>query len=392
MAFWWVRLDREPSKIHQKAPHPGTPSKRPPKMHSHERKNDPHPDQLRGSAAKAAKAAAPDLAHGKKTELSPSEVIALQRSVGNAEVTRMLRRAPHAPGPGCGHPGTTQSPTVQRALTHQGAQLNFDDARARVLDVQSAELTVDEKQELERLVNGEESHEIKDSQGLVRLLRARLRTKWGLEDKEVDRFDEYQGGAYKKWNETLRGDSKAKKRAIGEETTDMIAGLAKTAKTKQKVYRTLSFGAYKEFADYIRQFEVGKEYTASQFESTTRGTGNLDLPGQSVYVVTLHIEATGHHGGELSSAIHTIQKSEGETVFPPGTKFKVDKGPDKPEADQDYSSTHQFKTTIELEELAELDMSKQRIPTRAEVTADMFSAGSGSRPGGADRPARKGSF
>ncbi|MET8946048.1 DUF4157 domain-containing protein [Streptomyces sp. NPDC004542] len=288
---------------------------------------------------------------------------------------------------------------VQRALTYGGEKLTLEQARGHVLGAQSAALTPSETEALKALVeDSTQNHDLSSGEELVRLLRSQLRAEWGLTPEQIDLFDRYQGGAYKAWNKALRSGKVPERYQVAEKTSEMIKGLAQTAKTKQKVQRTLSFETREQFNAYVRQFQEGKEYTAVQFESTTRRLGaTLDLPEKAVYVVTLSIDAQGHHGGEMSSVISVVQKSEGETVFPPGTRFKVTRAPEQPPEDREFTTTSPFQTTAEMTELEELDTSKQRMPTKEENRAATMAAllgGSGmpSRPAPAAGSSRKRSF
>lgn len=387
--------------------------------------------------------------------LDGGALLALQRSAGNAAVVRVLDETRHAHGAGCGHEQATPPPVqrsaahevlrssgrplnaagamrrpvpaagdapgavhpspsggdaavrgtsghaapVQRALTYKGEKLTLEQARGHVLGAQSAALTPSETEALSALVEDTtENHDFSSGEELVRLLRSQLRAEWGLTSEQVDLFDRYQGGEYKAWNKALRSGKVPERYQVADKTSEMIKGLAQTAKTKQKVQRTLSFETREQFNAYARQFEEGKEYTAVQFESTTRRLGaTLDLPEKAVYVVTLSIDAQGYHGGEMSSAISVVQKSEGETVFPPGAKFKVTRAPEQPPEGREFSTTSPFRTTAEMTELEELDTSKQRMPTKEENRAATMVAllgGSGlpSRPAPTAGSARKKSF
>ncbi|GLZ38935.1 DUF4157 domain-containing protein [Actinokineospora sp. NBRC 105648] len=286
-------------------------------------------------------------------------------------------------------PVATHTGAVQRALTTDGQPLDRERAKAMVLQTQSAALTPSEQQALDELLESDSTVEVADGVALVRLLRSTLREKWGLNEHEVDLFDRYQGGEYKDWNAALRSGNVRERYQVGQKTTDMIGGLAKTAKTRQRVQRVLSFENRDQFDRYTRSFPAGGVYAAEQFESTTRKLGGeLDLPGRAVYVVTLFIEAKGHHGGELSSVINTIKRSEGETVFPPGSRFEVKQAAEQPE-DREYTTTAPFRTTIELEELEDLDEDKQKMPSQAEfrkaTMAAMLGGGPPKPPGGGGR-------
>ncbi|MEU5596054.1 hypothetical protein [Streptomyces sp. NPDC020298] len=345
--------------------------------------------------------------------LDSGALLALQRSAGNAAVVGALDETRPAHGAGCGHEQATppsvqrsavrgasgHAVPVQRALSYKGEKLTLEQARGHVLGAQSAALTPAETAALSALVEDTtQNHDVSSGEELVRLLRSHLRAEWGLTPEQVDLFDRYQGGEYKTWNKALRSGKVPERYEVADKTSEMIAGLAQIAKTKQKVQRTLSFETREQFNAYARQFEEGKEYTAVQFESTTRRLGaTLDLPEKAVYVVTLSIDAQGFHGGEMSSAISVVQKSEGETVFPPGARFKVTRAPEQPPEGREFSTTSPFQTYGEMTELEELDTSKQRMPTKEEsraATRALLLGGSGlsSRPAPTAGSARKRSF
>jgi hypothetical protein len=300
-------------------------------------------------------------------------------------MSRPVPAAGHAPG--AVHPSPSQdgeavrgapghAPPVQRTLMCEGEKLTLEEAQKRVRDVQSAELTPSETEALRELVTDtNEHHELDSAEALVKLLRSRLRDKWGLTKEEVDLFDDYQGGAYKEWNKALRSGKVTERYKVRDAASGMIEGLAKTAKTRHRVKRTLSFETREDFTAYARQFKEGEEYTAVQFESTTRRLGaTLELPEKAVYVVTLLIDAQGYHGGEISSVINTLRRSEGETVFPPGARFTVTKAPELPPEDKEFSTASPFQATCEMTELEELDESKQRMPSRDEYRAATMAA------------------
>ncbi|AZM62540.1 MULTISPECIES: ADP-ribosyltransferase [unclassified Streptomyces] len=345
-----------------------------------------------------------------------SEIRSLQLRVGNRAAVRILDEARHGHGAGRGHEQVTppsvqrsavdavlgaqgHAVPVQRAVRHESKELTLAEAREQVLQAQSAELTPSEMEALRALVEDTtQHHDVDSGEQLVRLLRSQLRDKWGLTSEQVDLLDRYQGGDYKAWNEALRSGKVTERYKVANDTSAMIKALAQTAKTKQKVKRTLSFETREQFNAYARQFEEGKEYTAVQFESTTRQLGaTLHLPEKAVYVITVLIDAQGHHGGEISSVISPVRKSEGETTFPPGAKFKITRAPEQPPEDREFSTTAPFQTIAEMTELEELDASKQRMPTREEYRAATMTAllgGSGlpSRPPAGAGRARKGSF
>ncbi|MBA0052417.1 DUF4157 domain-containing protein [Streptomyces sp. AJS327] len=285
---------------------------------------------------------------------------------------------------------------VQRTVTYQGQQLSLDQARKEVQNVQSAALTPAEVDGLRTLIeNPDTQHTIDTDRELVRLLRSHLREDWGLTEDEVDVLDDYQGGAYKDWNKALRSGGVAEKYGVAGKTGTMIGALAKTAKTRQKVQRDLSFETRAQFDAFVSNFTQGEEYTAAQFESTSRRIGaELDLPGKAVYAVTMIIQAEGHHGGEMSSVLSTLERSEGETVFPPGAKFRVTSEPGRPSDDEQYTTTNPFRTSLEMTEIEELDKSKQQMPSfqdfRKAQNAALFGGASFGRPptggaGGAGR-------
>lgn len=103
-------------------------------MHTHDSGRTPKTEQARTPAVPAAAAPAERLdAAG---PMSPDSVLALQRSVGNAAVTRLLGHEEHQHGPGCGH----QEPPVQRrAVTGEaGAEEPVVQRRSAVHDVLSS--------------------------------------------------------------------------------------------------------------------------------------------------------------------------------------------------------------------------------------------------------------
>ncbi|MFD4999713.1 eCIS core domain-containing protein [Streptomyces buecherae] len=289
--------------------------------------------------------------------------------------------------------------SVQRTLTYQGKELTLEEARGHVRAAQTADPTPSETKALKALIEDPaQNRDLSSGVELVRLLRTNLRAEWGLTPEQVDLFDRYQGGEYAGWNRALRSGEVTEQYGVADQTSTMIQGLARIAKTEQLVQRTLSFETREEFLAYAKQFEEGKEYTAVQFESATRRLGaTLDLPGKPVYVVDLRIEAQGFHGGEISSAINVVQKSEGETVFPPGTRFKVTKAPELPPAGQEFTTTSPFKATAEMTELPELDDSKQQMPTeqefrKARMDKLMGEPGLSSGPTPTVKRTRQGSF
>ncbi|MFF5721620.1 DUF4157 domain-containing protein [Streptomyces buecherae] len=322
-----------------------------------------------------------------------------ERAAESNAAAVMRRPVPAIEGPGAVHPAPSggdaavrgasgHAASVQRTLTFQGKELTLEEARGHVLKVQSAGLTPSEKQALGELVADTHNHDLTKDEELVQLLRKKLRAEWGVTDGEAELFDRYQGGEYAAWNKALRSGEVTEQYSVAGKTTDMIQGLARIAKTKQLVQRKLSFETREQFLAYAKQFEEGKEYTAVQFESTTRRIGaDLDLPGKAVYLVDVRIDAQGFHGGEMSSAINVVQKSEGETVFPPGTRFKVTRAPEQPPAGTEFTTTSPFKATIEMAELPDLDTSKQRMPTEQE-----FRKARMDKLMGGQTRARKGSF
>jgi hypothetical protein len=258
--------------------------------------------------------------------------------------------------------GESSSPGAAHRVYVGDEARTLDEAKVLIQQERSDRLTEAELTVLEEMYNGNEEVRVADAERLAAELKGKMAEKYQLSDAERDAIDTYQGGAYKELNKALR---EGKPNPILGHTKlyePLLSGIDKLPKTNGlPVRRTLSFATREEFMKFTSQIDqADKVMTTPQFDSTSRAAKEVSLPDNHAFAITLQVSTKGHHGAEISSVLRVIKQSESETLFPPGTRYKVTTPPDIPDEHGGYNSGKPFKTIATLEELEEPDQSVQQ--------------------------------
>jgi hypothetical protein len=254
--------------------------------------------------------------------LSPSELLALQHSIGNAAVNRLLQRKVFV--------GKTSK-----------APLEFDAAKqslvARFKYVPTDLLTTLKKWVTDGITD---SRTFADVEALMEALKKVEREQRGLTPEEVDIVTEYTGGWYLQLNNAYRSKDKSwfQNEVNKKKVKAFLSGLSKTStyKNDAPLSRVLTFETEQKLNEFIGTLpkDNGGIWVSPSALSSKRGADPLlalpapkrsasgEVGSGKTYEFTLRLIAVGLHGADLSTMIREGAKSEQEVLFPPGTRFK----------------------------------------------------------------------